>query len=83
MEKAAVLAYDGLAAGGQARTLVIANFSGWNAPLRNIGYYWDGDPTIRPEGWYPVAWRSGADGNSIKIQFGTVAEPAAVIVQFS
>ncbi len=48
MKKAAVRAYDGLAAGGEARTLVIANSAGWDAPLRNVGYYWDGKPTIRP-----------------------------------
>jgi hypothetical protein len=48
MEKAAVLAYDALAVGGRSRTLVIANSAGWDAPLRNVGYYWDGKPTIRP-----------------------------------
>jgi len=48
MDKAAARAYDALAVGGHSRTLVIANSAGWDAPLRNVGYYWDGQPTIRP-----------------------------------
>ena len=49
LEAAAVVGYDGLAAGGQARTVIIANRSGWDAPLRNVGYYWDGPkPAITP-----------------------------------
>jgi hypothetical protein len=49
LDKATTLAYDALAAGGRARTLVIANHTGWEAPLRDIGYYWDGSkPAIRP-----------------------------------
>jgi hypothetical protein len=48
LEVATVLAYDGLAAGGCARTLIIANHNGWESPIRNVGYYWDGPkPTIR------------------------------------
>jgi hypothetical protein len=49
LDKATTLAYDALSAGGRARTLVIANHTGWEAPLRNVGYYWDGSkPTIQP-----------------------------------
>lgn len=48
LEAATVLAYDDLAAGGRARTVIIANHTGWEAPLRNVGYYWDGPkPAIR------------------------------------
>lgn len=48
LEAATVLAYDGLAAGGRTRTVIIANHDGWDAPIFNVGYYWDGPkPAIR------------------------------------
>jgi hypothetical protein len=49
LEAGAVQAYDGLAVGGRARTVIIANRAGWDAPLRNVGSYWDGPtPAVRP-----------------------------------